>query len=136
MKGRKMTKDEKGRIQRADEIMKKISQPTVRPRDFYSPLLRQIITSTHSCDVKIPLIDDSDDCLGNIKLTPKEIENGYVILGGNQVSESGNKPWSKDDYIHSLIAGINDEHELDLDEGEYEIQNYEYHEETTYESES
>jgi hypothetical protein len=107
----------------------------VRPRDFHSPLLRQIITSTHSCDVKIPLFDYDDTFFGNIKLTPKEIENGYVILGGNEVSESGDKPWSKEDYIHSLIAGINDEHELDLDEGEYEIQNYEYHEETSYESE-
>ena len=113
----------------------------VRPRDFHSPLLRQIITSTHSCDVKIPLFDYDDNFFGNIELTPKEIENGYVIFGGNEMSESrlyysGDKPWSKDDYIYSLIVGINDEHELDLDEGEYEIQNYEYHEETTYESES
>ena len=85
---------------------------------------RQRVWVQHWCDVKIPL-DDLED-IDMFDLDDTEIERGYIIFGGNELSQFA--PFPKEDYLEQLMDGLNSEWDVNFYKTDYEIQNYNYKE--------
>ena len=93
---------------------------TKRNREIKS----QRVLCQHWCDIKIPL-DDLED-IDMFDLDDTEIERGYIIFGGNEISRLA--PFEKEEYLDELMDGLQDEWDVNFYKTNYEILNYEYQE--------